>query len=396
MRTDRPVACPCGSGKTYQTCCRPKRSLRSLTDARVDCLARELKDRLSVYLHSPAVTAEMDRAMVVFFIELAFTNRRLPPQLVEMALDWIAFAHRTRDDGAVLCSRFAHGVKGLSDDEQAVLAAWSHSSPGYFIVEAVEAGHVHLRRLPDDRAFTVRAPGTSLRPGVLISAWLLPVLSTYCFGFHWAELSAWRVEPVRHLLQVEFAILQRQRPGVTWDELYRLSWPRLYEVHLLTSEERGNISRIAPPVGPSVCWDGGAIPDAAPWWHQVPMLLRRELENVSPEGSTAVDGATRLWWDAALALRPKMARPQGWAAGIAYLYRKEILCEDQIRQAEVAVDFGVSADTVRTRSRQVASALGVVSRDERYVDLLNPQLRLDWFMYCATAAGPQGQDARWR
>jgi hypothetical protein len=101
-------------------------------------------------------------------------------------------------------------------------------------------------------------------------------------------------------------------------------------------------------------------------------------------------GAERLWWDAALALRPKQARPESWAAGVIYAFRRFVLGDGTVTQAEVADQCGVPVSAVGNRSRQVVKALAVQPFDPRYVDLLAPDVRVLWEMHCLASVGSAG------
>ncbi len=87
-----------------------------------------------------------------------------------------------------------------------------------------------------------------------------------------------------------------------------------------------------------------------------------------------MQNALRLWWDAADVLKPKVSRPEVWAAGVAYAWH-HWASHDDATQAEVAEAFGVSAPTVGSRAREISHALLLDLLDDRYASPFDPRVR---------------------
>jgi len=360
------------------------RKVLSLATARADHLAQTLGPKLREYLQAEQVAEDVAWDLTRCFPIELFDE--LEPEIQELAADWLAFEFVTHV-GDTLAQRLALHGPSLSPDERDTLIDWNDGAiPGFFRVDAVSGREVRLTRLPDDAPFVARTLGAAVRPGNLVVTWLLPTPPVYHFGTHAAVLDGGLAGGLRHLLRVEMELLRRQRPNVTWNDFYRTSWPRIiwYLLFLVDGDEVG---RIQAPPGPPVLWDGRWIEGAPDWWEQVAYWVRASAQQCGRIPEEPADGAERLWWDAALALRPKQDRPESWAAGVICVFRRYILGDGTVTQADVASQCGVSLSAVGNCSRQVVKALGVQPFDPRYVDLLAPDVRVLWEMHCLAALG---------
>jgi len=329
--------CPCCSGKKYKKCYMPQAEVISLQAYREAQAHRRLLDDLDRY---------------------------------------IAFSYRSPVDGLTMCQRFEAQAEGLDSGALAMLHAWASPAPGFFRVTQLELQAVLLSRLPDDRQYVVSASGTGLKVGELVEAWLLPVPPGWRFGLARIAHSAGLAAPLTHLLHVEIALLQRQERKAPWDQLYRQCGPRLTDAVTLSGVHGEAVSRIEAPPGPAVLVDGGGTELTDPKWNAVAQLLTRQLaaEQLHPG---QIRGALRLCHDVAAVIGPRSGKPEGWAAGLYYLFRLDIQFID-ITQAEAGDVFGLSQGVVGTRARAVMDALGVHPLDPRYVDLMDPLTRSLW------------------
>lgn len=381
MTVGRNDPCPCGSGKKYKKCCQPRQEVISLAAVRTDNLFRDLWEKFSKHMGREETSEEVAKGFARFFvIPMDDEDTEEAEEIAEWAKDWVAFAYRT-DDGTTLCERVAKQGKGFSDQEREVLRTWAESAPGFFRVEGVTGDEYHLHRLPDGKAFTVRAPAMTLEPGDLISAWLLPVLSTYRFGYLVQDIGAEAVDPLMHLVDIEMALLQSQRPGGSWDELYREHWPRLSDAFALAVTRGEDVLRIPRQSGPSVRWEGDEPPYESSKVEEVGLLVQQAL--ISMDDTFLPDdiaGAVRFWKDAVLTLRPRIVRPESWAAGVIYTFLTHVL-EEETTQTDVAEELQVSVSTVGARSRELVAALDPAWLDPRYVWLMSPYIRMQWQQY---------------
>jgi hypothetical protein len=382
MITGRNDPCPCGSGKKYKKCCQPKQDVISIEGVRTDNLFTELWSKFSDFMGGSASRDTVAKGFAYFFA--APIDEAEPVESGDMALDWVAFGHRT-DQGIAHCEQFAASGKGLTDRERDLLRSWAASAPGFFRVEAVAGRECRLSRLPDGRVFDVRTLGMQLKAGDLISAWLLPVLSTYHFGHMVQDVGPEVLDPLMHLVEVEMALFRRQRPTASWDELFREHWPRLTDAMAMAVADEENAFRISLPPGPASRRDGMEAVEASPKWQEVESLLRQTVDTMGEMvGREEVEGMQRLWRDGLSALQPRVGRPVSWTAAVFYLFFRDVLGEP-VTQAEVAEEFMVSPTTVGKYSRELDAALSPRFVDPRYVSLMDPLVRLHWRMHCLEA-----------
>nr|PZN70974.1 MAG: hypothetical protein DIU55_10010 [Bacillota bacterium] len=356
--------------------------VRSLAEVRTDHLVRDLREKLEEFLRGSAAEDAVGWGLARFFPRDLF--QEVDPEVEALALDWIAFVF-PNEWRMPLARELVESDPGLTPAEQEMLLAWADGArPGLFRVESASARQAELIRIPDGRRFTARGLQDPLRPGDLLATWLLPAGPVYYLGLEPMLVDPDLAAGLDHVLQVEMEILRRQRPLATWDDLYRDSWPRI--VWFLGLVGSGaDVFRIQPPPGPSAVWDGRPVADAPAWWQETAEQVRGYAECHARIPEEHGDGAERLWWDAALTLRPKYASPDGWAAGVAYAFRRYVVGDPTVTQGDVAREFGVSAATVGNRSRQVVKALGLEMYDLRYVDLLARDVRVIWEVDCIAA-----------
>lgn len=383
MALGRNDLCPCGSGLKYKKCCQPKHSVISLEAARADSLFREVWDKLTDYMASPAMEETVSKGFDRFFAS-PLSDEEEEEGAANLALDWVPFAYRT-PVGLTPCEMYAASAKGLTDQQRALVRSWSASAPGFFRVDAVSGRACELTRLPDGRAFSAQLGGTSLKAGDLISAWLLPVLDTHRFGYLVQHVERHVLDPLMHLVTIEMELLRRQRPGATWDELYREHWPRVIDAVTMAVVEGEKARQITLTPGRAVLADDSA--PVAAGWPEVEALIRQAEtlwdEWIDPDD---VAGALRLWRDGARLLRPQVRGAHGWAAAVLYLYLR-VVVGSAATQAEAADRFHASTATVSKHSRTLAEALQPSEFDPRYVPLMNPFVRMEWRRYCLEAMG---------
>lgn len=385
MRVGRHDPCPCGSGQKPKECCLAEHQVRSLVGVRSDRLAQTLRAMIGGYLYGSDVSFQTAQGLALFDPDPDLEDEEALDATAEAALDWVAFVHLPQVGEPLAARLWAAGW--LNQEQREILEGWSSAVPGFFMVEGIEQGQVVLRRLPDGRSYSVSDRRILQEPGDMLAAWLLPVHSTYVCGFCIRQISPETAEPLKHMLSVEMALFKRQHPDADWDELYRACWPRLVNYINLAMLAEADVRRITPPPGPALRWDGRPVANAPGWWAEVARLVRCFADPGSPWPHREQDGAERLWWDAALALKPAAGQPEGWAAGVVYLYRRLVLDDREMTQAEVGRMLGVSAATVGHRSRQMETVLAVEGLDHRYIDILHPRLRITWDMFCTIAAG---------
>lgn len=376
MSISRNDPCPCGSGKKYKKCCLIQGEVISLAEARGESLSREVWKKFGDFIARSASEERMAMGLTRFFAA-PMTEADLD-EAGEMAMDWVAFAYR--DGESTFCEQFAASGRLLSDQEREVLRAWAHSSPGFFRVE--EAGRTcRLRRLPDGKEYDLRAPGMSLQPGDLISGWLLPVLSTHIVGFAVQDVAPEALEPLMYLVKIEMELMRQQRPGATWDELFREHWPRLTDAFALAVAEGEDLLRVSPPAMLSVDCSDQEPEEDPPQWQEVERLIGQAGEIIDEwVGPLEVEGALRLWRSGARAIRPRIVKPNGWVAAVLYLYVREVHGE-YVTQAEAADLWCVSPSTVGKYSRQLAEVLQLRPFDPRYVDPMDPLVRMHWHLH---------------
>lgn len=355
----------------------------SLASARADRLARSLRSKLRDYLQSDEAAEGVGLGLARFFPE--GLHEELEPDTWRLAADWLAFEFMA-PLGNNLALQMAGGPS-LSPAERAALVAWTEGAvPGFFRVEEVARREARLTRLPDQLPFVARTLGAAVRPGNVVMTWLLPTESVFHFGLHTALLADGLAGGLCHALAVEMALLGRQRPQATWNDLYRTARPRImWYLFLLGSG--ADVTRIQAPPGLSVLWDGQPVEGAPDWWREVASWVRTCSDMDARIAENRSDGAERLWWDGALALRPRKANPQSWLAAVLYVFRRYVLGDGTVTQADVAAACGVPASAVGRRSRQIVKALGVQPFDLRYVDLLDADVRALWEIHCLSALG---------
>lgn len=358
--------------------------VRSLASARTDHLAWTLRDRLRERLQGEQAAATVDWGLARFFPEEIFEE--LEPETCTLAADWLAFEFLALYGGS-LAQEMAEDDPTLTADERAVLLAWAEGAvPGFFRVMEASEREATLSRIPDEVPFVARTLGATVAPGNVVMTWLLPTESVFHFGLHAALLADGLAGGLCHALAVEMALLGRQRPQATWNDLYRTAWPRImWYLFLLGSG--ADVTRIQAPPGLSVLWDGQPVEGAPDWWREVASWVRTCSDMDARIAENRSDGAERLWWDAALALRPRKANPQSWLAAVLYVFRRYVLGDGTVTQADVAAACGVPASAVGRRSRQIVKALGVQPFDLRYVDLLDADVRALWEIHCLSALG---------
>lgn len=377
MTIGRNDPCPCGSGKKHKRCCLPAEEVISLDRFRADRMYETLLDRLASYVGDRRLESEMVSALLKFFGGPPPEDS--PDESLEMPMDWAMFGYRSDSFGTTICEHFAAHAKGLTVDERSVAGGWANAQPGFFHVAEVNGREVHLRRLWGVQPYVVTASGTGLKTGDLVAAWLLPVPSGYRFGFALSPFPVEITKPLEHLLREEFSMLRRQRPDVTWDDLYRTCWPRLVDDAMIAVDFGEALLGVHPATGLSV--QGTAKSD--PILTAVADRLAQELRQgeAPPE---VVEGALRLWWDIVHALRPRVTRPETWVGGVLYVLFN-LIYGMKLTQGETGEQVGVSAATVGARARQIEMALHVEPHDARYVDLLHPLVRAEWRFVCLTA-----------
>lgn len=358
--------------------------VRSLASARTDHLAWTLRDRLRERLQGEQAAATVDWGLARFFPEEIFEE--LEPETCTLAADWLAFEFLALYGGS-LAQEMAEDDPTLTADERAVLLAWAEGAvPGFFRVMEASEREATLSRIPDEVPFVARTLGATVAPGNVVMTWLLPTGPALHFGLHTALLDERLTDGLRHVLDVEMALLRRQRPRASWDDLYRGLWPRIIW-YLFLLGNGADVTCIKAPPGPSARWDGLPVEGAPDWWREVATAVRLHVDAVARISENPPDGAERLWWDAALALNPRRSRPDGWVAGVLYVFRRYILGDSLVTQAEVAGECGVSVATVGSRARQIVKALGAAEYDLRYVDLLAPEVRILWELHCLGSIG---------
>ena len=365
--------CPCGSGKKYKKCCMPRAEVISLQAYREAQTYRRLLADLGRHLSDADQGEEIGTALSRF-MGSPDPLEDLSDEEAEAAEDWIAFAYQSSVDGLTACQRLAAQAEELDPGAREMLQSWTAAAPGFFRVTQVEPQIVYLSRLPDGRTYQVTADGTGLRVGELIETWLLPVPSGWRFGFERQVHPSDIPGLLTHLLEVELTLLRRQEPEATWDDLYRQCWPRLSDAATWAVVHGESVYQIQVPPGPAVLDGGVGLNDSK--WNTVARLLTTQLEaeQMHPD---QVRGALRLCRDVASTLGPRSGKPEGWAAGLYYLFRLDIHFGD-LTQADAGDLFGVSGGTTGTRAREVVDALGVLPLDIRYVDLLDPFVRSLW------------------
>jgi len=378
MTVNRNDPCPCGSGKKYKKCCLRTAEVISLERVRADRAHEALLERLVRRLGDRKLEQEINVALFRFF-------GGSPPEdpseeEMDLPMDWILFGYEFPSLGSTLCEHFAAHEKGLSSFESEVVAGWTHAQPGFFHVTEVTEREVHLRRLWGVRPYTVTASGTGLKTGDLVAAWLLPVSTGFRFGFSLLPLPVEITRPLEHLVREELSTLRRQRPDATFDDLYRLCWPRLLDDAVLAAVKGEELLNVRVVNGPYV----QGSPSSDPKWTAVADRFVEEMQwREALPGE--VEGALRLWWDVVHVLRPRVTRVETWVGGLLYVLCNRVYGMD-MTQGEVAEEVGVSAGTVGARAREIEAALKVERCDPRYVDLLHPLIRTDWHLDCLMMA----------
>jgi tetratricopeptide (TPR) repeat protein len=357
--------------------------VRSLDAAREERAYHQLLDKLADHLTSDVVEEEVETALESFFSGLPDDDSELEQDELEMAQDWVAFGHRFPPDGATLCERFAASTGDMTELERGLIAGWAGAAPGFFRVRAVELRELALVRLPDEKRFTVLASGTGLQEGDLVSAWLLPLPLGFRFGYYREVLPPGLDTALSHLLNVELTFLRRQQPDSDWGDLYRQCWPRLVDCITLAVAHGPAVMRIQPPHGPAAGTSGAGPSGSDLRWGMVAQILERELA-AADEPPGAVQGALRLWGDAAAALQPRIVKPGTWVAAVIHIYQNAVL-GGGVTQAEAASHMGVSPGSVGQRAREIAAALNPEYLDPRYVGLLDPFVRMMWRLACLNA-----------
>jgi len=91
-----------------------------------------------------------------------------------------------------------------------------------------------------------------------------------------------------------------------------------------------------------------------------------------------IAGALKIWFDFSSLKRPKIKKPQGWAAGVTYTQAHLDLAE--ATQQEIAAWYGVSSGTVSANYRKIQAQLDLQEFDSRYSTEQSPLAELEYLM----------------
>ncbi|HYG58881.1 MAG TPA: SEC-C domain-containing protein [Symbiobacteriaceae bacterium] len=360
--------CPCGSGKKFKKCCLQQEQVISLQALRETRTYDGLMDRL---LQSAALSPEDESVMEVVFRFFGGPPEGVEEEDLDLTLDWAVFTYIWPEHGTTRCEYFAETSGDLSDEERAVVAGWAKASPGFFRVVSAGSREMSLLRLGDMRHFTVNGSAGAYKPGEFLMAWLLPVPSGFRFGVTVSPLPPGIDRSLERLVRAEYGLLRRQKPDATWDELYRELWPRLVE-DVGIAMGYGDSLPDVDTAGPAV----QGAPTADFRYVAVAHRLVGVLKQADMEASE-IAGVLRLWWDAAHALRPRLMKVEPWVGAVIYLYGRTG-GPFSPTQAELAAALGTSASSIGGRAQEMDAALQVSLTDPRYVDLLEPTVRMVW------------------
>lgn len=363
---------------------RPK--LISLAAARADRQYLTLMELLESYCVQESDSAERVRALQRFFGgEVDIAN--LPESAVDEFLDWFAFSYRLESSGERIVEQFGEEHQRLTGETP--LPGLYTSRLGLFSVEQ-QRGYRHelVDCLTGERLLLNMEGDLPAPKGTLFCGRLIEVGDQWRPGFALDSIPPEMMEPLQPLLRVELARLQLAYPEATWSDLFDQRWPLLRDMMALRYElEPVEISLPALPPAPAV--DGSELPGGLLRGHgdfsaagegrpegapEVAFILQNHARDF---GLAHEDTARliRLWYDAAALLQPSIRRPESWAAGAAWAFHT-LVDELPITQAEFADEFELSTSAVGTKGRQIASALGLITGDDRYADPLAPANRM--------------------
>lgn len=339
----------------------------SLDAARAERLYMTLMELLESYCMEEAPSAERERALQRFFggeCDLA----TLPETTQDEFLDWFAFSYRLEATGETMIERFGEEHQRLTG--QAVLPGLYQSRLGFFTVEAQKSyRHELLDRLTGER-LTLSLEGDFPAPkGSLFYGRLIPVGEQWRPGFTLDAIPPDLFDLLRPLLQAELDRLRLALPDASWADLFRERWPLLRDLMMMRTEhEPINLGLPALPPAPT---EGG---ESVPGAQEVAFALQASAEEMGL-AQEDTERLIRLWYDGAALLRPRIQRPETWAAGVAWVFYT-LVDELPLTQADIADAFEVSPGTVGQKGRQIVTALGIVPGDDRYADPLSPSERL--------------------
>ncbi|MDB4898157.1 MAG: motif domain protein [Firmicutes bacterium] len=367
--------CPCGSGKKYKKCCLGREQVVSLGQVRHDRAYRTLLTDLGDYgLGLPV--AELERANARFFPPGdEGEDEELAENDYHAFIDWLMFDYDLTQTGESVVSAFA--AKRSNQAERELLAAWAESRPGLYAFVGTEDEVWLLRDCFTNEEFRLemkgaRAPGTD----AMLEGRLLPVGEVYRPGVSLDESTVALLPHLRPLLTVELERMRRAEPEAGWADLFRKRWPMVRDMlmlaataleghaplHLPHVSPVQSLGQTDPPEGAFITW--GAVADAA-----TGCLLRAGVPVATAQS------ARRLWLDAANVLNPRITRIGTWAAGVVYTLMNRVY-QEETTQADIAAAFSVSVSAVGARSREITAALAIEQLDERYVDPLEPLVRV--------------------
>jgi|GEM_PF-1833239 len=378
--------CPCGSGKKYKKCCMPAEQVVSLAGARYERAFITLLSDLAAYCEG-LPDEESEEAAAIFY---GLSADGQPADEEEEAhyhfLDWLAFSHQTGDDGELILDRFAR--ERTDPMELELLEAWRHTRPGIYRMEGAEGRHVHFRDCLTGQAYQVSMNGKPKVGNVLMGR-LLPVGEGWRPSYELQELNNFPMAELTPVLEAELARMRLAYPEAGWDQLFAHRWPLVRDLVAIISTAVHHQSQIRQPaLGPAQSLGRTSPPPEAPAaWGDVARLV---VEHMKAEGLPFFErqSALRLWFDAADALKPKVTRPEAWAAGVLYTWHHWVAGDD-MTQSDAATDLGVSATTAGQKARAIVDALGLVEDDDRYADPLDPLNRMNLCMSYLTAGTVQ-------
>lgn len=339
----------------------------SLDAARAERLYMTLMELLETYCLDEAPSPERERALQRFFggdADLA----TMPEETQDEFLDWFAFSYRTEESGETMVERFGEEHQRLTG--QAILSGLYQTRLGFFTVEAQKSfRHELVDRLTGERLILSLEGDFPAPKGSLFYGRLIPVGEVWRPGFTLDAIPPELFDLLQPLLQVELDRLRLAFPDASWADLFRERWPLLRDLMMMRTEH-APINLALPALPPAPSESGESVPRAL----EVGFALQASAEGMGLAHEDT-ERLIRLWYDAAALLRPRIQRPETWAAGAAWAFYS-LVDELPLTQADIADAFQVSPGTVGQKGRQIVTALGIVPGDDRYADPLTPSERL--------------------
>jgi tetratricopeptide (TPR) repeat protein len=343
----------------------------SLDGIRHERAYRKLLEELELY--GLSCTEELERA-VLQFMGAAPDPQDLAEEEHYAFLDWFLFNYATRQTGETLLSLYKE--KCTDPIQRALLQAWQETHPSFYKVVRSEGHSFFLRdHFTGEELQAEFKDGRPPKQHDTLIGRLLPVGGHYRPGYDFHSIIDF-IEPLRPVLESELSRMQRAFPGATWADLFRERWPLvsyIYPIIATATALKTPIELKSVPFGQST--GQTAPPDDTPPAYRAVWAALTDYTVQLRVSFAEVQNVQRLWWDTVAALQPRVARPETWAAGVAYAWHRWII-SDNVTQAEVAAMFAISAPTVGTRARDVVTALSLVEQDDRYVDPLDPLVRM--------------------